>query len=159
MTAVTVICRGVTVGHVPRYVSWGFSLFLQLGDNITATVVSTRRYSRDLPPNDCGVYVHNGDNYMWLFSSYKHERREQTWVKEQTLSDLMNSIIFIELSYSKINIYGNFLQCKLDKKAVVGVWLVNVLLKSCPTSLCYWVVNINFGVSPTHLLFTNSLQS
>ena len=47
--AVTVICRGVTIGHVPRYVSQGFSLFLQLGGNITATVVSTRRYSRDLP--------------------------------------------------------------------------------------------------------------
>ena len=29
--AVTVIRRGVTVGHVPRYVSRGFSLFLQLG--------------------------------------------------------------------------------------------------------------------------------
>ena len=47
--AVTVIRRGVTVGHVPRYVSRGFSLFLQLGGTITATVVSTRRYSRDLP--------------------------------------------------------------------------------------------------------------
>ena len=45
---VMVICRGVTVGHVPRYVSQGFSLFLQLGGNITATVVSSRRYSRDL---------------------------------------------------------------------------------------------------------------
>ena len=37
--AVAVIRRGVTVGHVPRYVSQGFSLFLQLGENITATVV------------------------------------------------------------------------------------------------------------------------
>ena len=47
--AVSIIHRGVTVGHVPRYVSRGFSLFLQLGGNITATVISTRRYSRDLP--------------------------------------------------------------------------------------------------------------
>ena len=47
--AVTVSRRGVTVGHVPRYVSRGFSLFIHLGGNITATVVSTRRYSRDLP--------------------------------------------------------------------------------------------------------------
>ena len=46
---VSVIRRGVTVGHVPRYVSRGFSLFLQLGGSITATVVSTRRYSRDFP--------------------------------------------------------------------------------------------------------------
>ena len=42
--AVSVILRGVTVGHVPRYVSQGFSLFLQLRGSITATVVSTRRY-------------------------------------------------------------------------------------------------------------------
>ena len=47
--AVTVIRSGVTIGHVPRYVSRDFSLFLQLGGKITATVVSTRRYSRDLP--------------------------------------------------------------------------------------------------------------
>ena len=46
---VAVIHRGVTVGHVPRYVLQGTSLFIQLGGNITATVVSTRRYSRDLP--------------------------------------------------------------------------------------------------------------
>ena len=45
---VTVIRRGVTVGYVPRYVSRGFSLFIQLRGNITATVVSTRRYSRGL---------------------------------------------------------------------------------------------------------------
>ena len=37
------------MGHVPRYVSRGFSLFLQLGGTITATVVSIRKYSRDLP--------------------------------------------------------------------------------------------------------------
>ena len=47
--AVSVIRRGVTVGHMPRYVSQGFSLFLQLGGSITTTVVSTKRYSRDLP--------------------------------------------------------------------------------------------------------------
>ena len=29
------IHRGVTVGHVPRYVSRGFSLFIQLGGNIS----------------------------------------------------------------------------------------------------------------------------
>ena len=46
---VSVIRRGVTIGHVPRYVSQGFSLFLQLGGNITATIVSARRYLRDLP--------------------------------------------------------------------------------------------------------------
>ena len=34
---------------MPRYVSQGFSLFLQLGGSITAIVVSTRRHSRDLP--------------------------------------------------------------------------------------------------------------
>ena len=45
---VTVICSGVTIGHVPRYVSQGFSLFLQLGGKITATIVSTGRYLRDL---------------------------------------------------------------------------------------------------------------
>ena len=37
------------LGHMARYVSQGFSLLLQLGENITATVVSTKRYSRDLP--------------------------------------------------------------------------------------------------------------
>ena len=47
--AVSIIRRGATIGHVPRYVSRGFLLFLQLGGSITATVVSTRRYSRDLP--------------------------------------------------------------------------------------------------------------
>ena len=47
--AVTVSRRGDTVGHVPRYVSRGFSLFIHLGGNITVTVVSTKRYSRDLP--------------------------------------------------------------------------------------------------------------
>ena len=47
--AVTVICTGITVGHVPKYVSRGFSLFIQLGGNITAANVSTRRYSRYLP--------------------------------------------------------------------------------------------------------------
>ena len=53
--AVSVIHRGVTVGHVPRYVSRGFSLFLQLGGSITATVISTRRYSRDLPQGELEI--------------------------------------------------------------------------------------------------------
>ena len=47
--AVSVIRRGVTVGRVPRYAPRGFSLFLRLGGSITATVISTRKYSRDLP--------------------------------------------------------------------------------------------------------------
>ena len=46
--AVLVARRKVTVGHMPRYVSRGFLLLLQLGGSITATVNSTRRYSRDL---------------------------------------------------------------------------------------------------------------
>jgi len=47
--AVSVVRRGIIVGHVPRYLSRGFSLFLEMGGSISATVVSTRRYSRDLP--------------------------------------------------------------------------------------------------------------
>ena len=53
--AVSVICREVTVGHIPRYVSRGFSLFLQLGGSITATVISTRRYSRDVPQGELEI--------------------------------------------------------------------------------------------------------
>ena len=37
--AVAVIRRGVTVGHMPRYVLRGFSLFLQLRGSITSHVV------------------------------------------------------------------------------------------------------------------------
>ena len=53
--AVSVICRGVTIGHMPRYVSQGFLLFLHLGVSITSTVISIRKYSRDLQPGELKI--------------------------------------------------------------------------------------------------------
>ena len=47
--AVSVVCGGITVGHVHCHFSRRFSLFLDNGGNISATVVSVLRYSRDLP--------------------------------------------------------------------------------------------------------------
>ena len=71
MTKQLVICSGVTIGLVPRYVSRDFTLFLQLGGNITATVVSTRRYSRDIPQGGleipCEYILEGPTNEVRLF--------------------------------------------------------------------------------------------
>ena len=44
--------REITVGHMPRFMqgfmSQGFSLFLRQGENVFATIVSTRKYSRKI---------------------------------------------------------------------------------------------------------------
>ena len=73
---VTVIRTVVIVDHVPRYVSQGFSLFILLGGNISAGVVSTFDLHNTRRESSCASHASS------------HTQRQKYWVMDS--KNMMN---------------------------------------------------------------------